>query len=79
MLEKAGTTGERIFYRSEGGLTLDWRKQCVYVRVFVCLETAMSDRADEVVRLAGAVCLCPISNQRLSGIKALWCLREGGI
>lgn len=40
---------ERESPRNEGGLTSD----CVYVHV--CLGTTLSDRADEVARLAGAV------------------------
>lgn len=55
MLEKAGTTRERIFYRNEGGLTSDWRKLCVYVHAYVCLGATLSDRADEVANMAGAV------------------------
>lgn len=61
MLEKAGTTGGRVFCGDEGGPTLPWRKPCVR------LAAALGAGADGV----GQVGRCRLDAGRYQ-IKAFW-------
>ena len=68
-LEKAGTTRERIFYRDEGGLTLDWRKKvcvCVCVCVRACVRVCVH------VCMCACMCVCVWGQHWVTGLMRWW-------